>query len=449
MIWEEFNENLDRIEAHIAALRLNLVEAEEVLDDELGPANDRPSIRLINGDKVAQGQGALHIEYRGSDTCPYGRSATRNKRPFDAIVLHHNKQGVSADALVRYQINGDATRGGHFGYHFYIAPDGHIIQGAPLTMRSNHVKPSNHSKRRALGRHASNANAIGVSCTGAGWPDFRPTAAQIAALDMLVPALQDTYDVPAQHIYGHGEIQTDRHETEGTSVAKRMRTSPAGSSGPDGHSPLDVDDDLDDGPLYELAEDGAAVASSTPGWPSDGPELSGSSPMLRGPQVSPATGSGHATRVVYTNQNKIRNKPCTSHLEHLLAQATEAVYGPGCTVNIYSGGQDRPGAGARRTGSIRHDDFGQGGRAADVHVFDAGGRQITGLALARLGQYWLASGVGCVGHEMRGGGIHLDEWTTPPPGAGYFWTYPYSRGQSWGAAALDLLQRGHRGEFPV
>jgi len=126
----------------------------------------------------------------------------------------------------------------------------------------------------------------------------------------------------------------------------------------------------------------------------------------------------------------------------------EAVYGAGCSINIYSGGQARKGHGARRIGSIRHDDYGQGGRAADVHIFDPSGAQIVGLHLARLGQFWLASGFGAVGHEMRGGGIHLDEWTTPPPGGGMLWTYKHSRNKPWGAQALSMLQRGAQGILP-
>jgi hypothetical protein len=44
--------------------------------------------------------------------------------------------------FVKYQHNGDASRGGnHFGYHVYAFPSGDIVQGAPLSVRTNHIKP--------------------------------------------------------------------------------------------------------------------------------------------------------------------------------------------------------------------------------------------------------------------------------------------------------------------
>lgn len=150
----------------------------------------------------------------------------------------------------------------------------------------------------------------------------------------------------------------------------------------------------------------------------------------------------------YSNQNAIRKKKCTRNIETKLVEAVTAVYGADYSVSIYSGGQDRKGRGRRRTGSIRHDDYGKGGRAADVYVYDQHNRKVTGLALAKLGQYWLARRYGGVGHELNGGGIHLDEWKSPPPGGGMFWTYGYSRGKPWGAKARRMLARGARGMFP-
>lgn len=164
--------------------------------------------------------------------------------------------------------------------------------------------------------------------------------------------------------------------------------------------------------------------------------------------LAAALDAGPQATLSYSNQNAIRNKPCTANVERRLVSAVTAVFGPSCTVSIYSGGQDRLGQGNRRTGSVRHDDFGNGGRAADVYVYDENGAKLKGLTLAKLGQYWLASGFGGVGLEMAVGGIHLDEWTTPPQGGGMYWTYAYSNNQSWGAEARRMLRRGVNGEFP-
>lgn len=75
-------------------------------------------------------------------------------------------------------------------------------------------------------------------------------------------------------------------------------------------------------------------------------------------------------------------------------------------------------------------------------------KRCVGIELAKLGQYWLAKGLGGCGLEMATGGIHLDEWVKPPKGGGSFWTYPYSDGKPWGAEVRAMLVKGHRGVAP-
>lgn len=181
------------------------------------------SVSVSKNGKIVSGNGELAIEYRGIDSCPYGRSATDDKEDFSGIVIHHTAPDHDADWYVQYQIDGDPARGGHFGYHFYIAQDGTIIQGAPLTKRTNHIKPSSASQRRTFRRELSNKNALGISCVGAGKPTFSPTTEQTVAVFTLTQALCDELEISYENIVGHGEIQTDRHETEGTDPAERMR----------------------------------------------------------------------------------------------------------------------------------------------------------------------------------------------------------------------------------
>lgn len=461
MDMQHVREQLSGIEAALAGLREGLSGAGATTGNTWGTGAS--SIKLTQGGSVAEGRNGLAIEYRGNDRCPYGRSATASRLPFEAIVVHHTSPRHSTDWYVQYQIDGDPARGGHFGYHFYIAPSGRIIQGAPLTKRTNHVKPSGAPQRQALGRHANNTNAIGITCAEAGKPSFQPTQAQLQSLRLLAVALCDVFEIDRRRIYGHGEIQTDRHETEGRSAAESLRGQGPTTFATAAASLETTDDDSDDTPIFEIemsiefagietvahvvgevVEDDDELDPSARVWPAVEPALA-ELPDGRGSRGYAAAGPA---RLGYTNQSAIRNRPCTPNLEMCLKQAVDAVYGAGCAINIYSGGQDRKGHGARRTGSIRHDDYGNGGRAADAHVFDRNGRQVKELELAKLGQYWLASHFGGVGLEMRGGGIHLDEWTTPPPGGAMFWTYDYSDGKPWGAQARKLLERGAQGTLP-
>lgn len=152
--------------------------------------------------------------------------------------------------------------------------------------------------------------------------------------------------------------------------------------------------------------------------------------------------------VVYNNHGAVRNRPCTPYLEVTLATAVYDVYGPGCQALIFSGGQPKKGAPGKRVGSVRHDDYGDGGRALDAWILNKSGKRLTGVELAKLGQYWLAMKYGGCGLEMAEGGIHLDEWKKPPAGGGMFWTYPYCDKQSWGTTVKEMLIKGNSGKKP-
>lgn len=148
------------------------------------------------------------------------------------------------------------------------------------------------------------------------------------------------------------------------------------------------------------------------------------------------------------NANATRNKPITRLLARQLSYAAGTVYGADCVVAVYSGGQDKLGVGTRRTGSVRHDDVeGDGGWAADCYIYDKG-RKLQGVELAKLGQFWLASKYGGVGLEMATGGIHLDQWKTPPPKGGILWFYNYLKGKPHYPAVSAMLQEGLRGIKP-
>jgi muramidase (phage lysozyme) len=147
--------------------------------------------------------------------------------------------------------------------------------------------------------------------------------------------------------------------------------------------------------------------------------------------------------VSYLNQGATRRMPVTENLQARMAEAVQAVYGPGYTIGIYSGGQAEKGSGGPRTGSVRHDL----GRAGDVYVFDPNGNKVTGDALAPLGQYWQARKYGGTGMEMHGGGIHLDEWEQPPSGGGMAWNYA-DQGGRYTKAQQAAIEAGQRGELP-
>ena len=161
----------------------------------------------------------LDIAHRNQDAhLPFGRSATRKQRAFQAIVAHHPAVPRSWSAEDTVQLINNPRRDGHmYGYTFVIDVDGTIIQCAPLTKRTNHVKSSRN--RRKTGRDIKNTNALGICFQHADLnPDMAPTQAQMQAGICLHKALETVYRRELV-IYGHGQLQTDRHKNEGLAFA--------------------------------------------------------------------------------------------------------------------------------------------------------------------------------------------------------------------------------------
>lgn len=231
-IWDEDPNYVERIIQLLPEARelldTAMEEPDELPEDERGDARTlllgRPSITISTDGKVVTGHDGLEIEYRGMDNCPYGKSATDNKKKFVGIVLHHTSPRHSTEWYIRYQIDGDRVRGGHFGYHFYISLAGIIYQGAPLTKRTNHISPHS-SVRRSFGSIVQNTNSIGITCSRAGANDgFQPTDEQVRQVKTLTFALCDALEIPFANVFGHGEAQTNRMYSEGRFLAEEIRS---------------------------------------------------------------------------------------------------------------------------------------------------------------------------------------------------------------------------------
>ena len=165
----------------------------------------------------------LNIEYAGDPTFVYGQTATANAQPFIGIVGHHTAPD-NVNSLVNYGKTIDQARGGAFGYHFYVGRDGRIVQGAPLTKRTNHVSAPGRSPRRSSpGGNLSNSNSIGVSMIG-GTPG-NATEIQITTTVRLMQAIMRHFNIPNTSVFGHGELQTNRQAEECMAAVRRVRGS--------------------------------------------------------------------------------------------------------------------------------------------------------------------------------------------------------------------------------
>jgi N-acetylmuramoyl-L-alanine amidase len=176
----------------------------------------------------------LEVAYWGKPDAPYGERVTRLARKPVAVVVHFTDETPAA-TLVAYGHRPDPARGGSaYGYHFYIDAAGRVLQGAPLGVRTNHIKRATASERSGVAPHLDGTNTIGISLIGACRSPrlspitYRcsaetPTAAQIERGLAVIEALQQRFAMPCPAVYGHGELQTDRHGFEGTTLSLRAR----------------------------------------------------------------------------------------------------------------------------------------------------------------------------------------------------------------------------------
>jgi hypothetical protein len=150
----------------------------------------------------------LKIEDAIDPNAPY-MSHPRDTGGVKRIIMHGDVN-EDADALIKYGRQVDPERGFAPGYHFYIARDGTVKQGAPVDRITNHT----------LGE---NSDSIGINIAGADEGKM-PTPAQEIAAKQLIGQLQSQYNIPSGNVWGHGELQPNRrNELEGGTIARDIR----------------------------------------------------------------------------------------------------------------------------------------------------------------------------------------------------------------------------------
>ena len=178
------------------------------------------------------------IPYWGKPDAPYGVTATKRKTRPRAVIVHFTRAKPVLN-MVKYGHARDFSRGGgSYGYHFYVGRGGRIAQGAPLSKRTNHIKPTYRKQRTKTARHLWSGNTIGISLIGGCDPimefeffrewgcsgEYLTRAQRRAGLD-LIRAIQAKFDIPCGEVYGHGELQTDRRNFEGKTLTDMARAS--------------------------------------------------------------------------------------------------------------------------------------------------------------------------------------------------------------------------------
>lgn len=170
----------------------------------------------------------------------YGIDATKNKKPFKGIVLHHdlrekNESNWSIKKRLNYYGTYDKTRKQSAGYHFAVDENGNLYQTAPLDKRTNHFLRKQVNKDINLGfdTQFSNDNTIGIAYLGSNkGRDEQPSAAAVRTILKLIDRLQQMYpNMDADAVFPHSLLTKGKTPTEGQQVYQAWLQSKGAMSG--------------------------------------------------------------------------------------------------------------------------------------------------------------------------------------------------------------------------
>ena len=152
----------------------------------------------------------LDIKYKfkpagsvGSTGVPYyGVTATREKRPFSSVIIHHTAGDsiTGAQNTAFGELRGSGDDRFYAGYHFLVGKDGAIWQTAPEEVRTNHSRAERLAKRKSP---FNNRAAIGVGFVGSG--AYVPQGIQRENGLKLIAGLMDRYNITNSMIKAHYE----------------------------------------------------------------------------------------------------------------------------------------------------------------------------------------------------------------------------------------------------
>lgn len=157
----------------------------------------------------------------------YGIDATKNKKDFKGIVLHHdlrekNESNWSIKKRLNYYGTYDKVRKQSAGYHFAVDENGNLYQTAPLDKRTNHFlrKQVNEDINLGFDTEFSNDNTIGIAYLGSNkGRDEQPSAAAVRTILKLIDRLQQMYpDMDADAVFPHSLLTKGKTPTEGQQV---------------------------------------------------------------------------------------------------------------------------------------------------------------------------------------------------------------------------------------
>lgn len=129
----------------------------------------------------------------------------------EGIVLHHTASRGSIDDVIK------TFQERNLPAHYVVGREGQIAQTLPANAQGQHIR-----KGEGAGRGLSNANTVGVEVVANDDRDVLPVQRDAAAHLSQQLAAQYRLD-PKTQVFGHGEINPHKQETEGVTIAEAVR----------------------------------------------------------------------------------------------------------------------------------------------------------------------------------------------------------------------------------
>lgn len=129
------------------------------------------------------------------------------EKPMGLVIHHTGGQGTPDGVMNTFAQRGLATQ-------FIMDRDGNIHQALPAGMRGQHIRPSQING-------LTNANTLGIEIIAKDDSDLTP--AQRDASYRFITEETARYGIPAANVFGHGEINSHKQATEGSTVVNAWR----------------------------------------------------------------------------------------------------------------------------------------------------------------------------------------------------------------------------------
>jgi muramidase (phage lysozyme) len=133
----------------------------------------------------------------------------RTMKQVNGLVIHHTGGEGSVQGVV------DVLNKRGFGVQYVMDRDGTIYQTTPEGARVAHFKNAEN------GSGLSNDNAVGIEIIAKDDSDLTP--AQVASAVRWIDAMRGKYPSIGNNVFGHGELNSHKQETEGQSVVSAWR----------------------------------------------------------------------------------------------------------------------------------------------------------------------------------------------------------------------------------